>query len=199
MLWTKSKALLCLDVLSVLSPDWGNVLKKIEVSSKPGNRSFLKEIRGTDMKWQVRPIYPFCQPIDLLEYFGTQFKPQQIVFYFNAHQTLNGTGILLYVIERNTALRRRLLKSNMLSYNGPDLKLTDLFQDAKLFKVGFHLSQSLFIENDDEKISCVNYPFEKYPNYRECDEDFMSNEMDHLYGIKPFWAAENMSEVTLRK
>ena len=114
-----------------MSPNWANVLKKIEVSSKPGNRSFLKEIRGTDIKWQIRPIYPFCQPIDLLEYFGTQFKPQQIVLYFNAHQTLNGTGILLYVIERNTALRRRLLKSNMLSYNGPDIKLTDLFQDAK--------------------------------------------------------------------
>ena len=83
------------------------------------------------------------------------------------------------------------------------LKLTS--KDASLFvykKTIFSLHNSFkkeYKENDDEKISCVNYPFEKYPNYRECDEDFMSNEMDHLYGIKPFWAAENMSEVTLRK
>ena len=182
-----------------MSPDWGNVLKKIQVSSKPGNRSFLKEISGSEITWQIRPIYPFCQPIDLLGYFGQQLKPQQIIFYFNAQKELNGTGILLYVIERNTALRRRLLKSNMLSYNGPDMKLNDLHYDAKLFKVGFRLSQSLFIDNDDEEIICVNYPVEKFPNYRECDEDFMSKEIDHLYGITPFWAAENMSEVTIGK
>ena len=87
----------------------------------------------------------------------------------------------------------------MLSYNGPDMKLNDLHYDAKLFKVGFRLSQSLFIDNDDEEIICVNYPVEKFPNYRECDEDFMSKEIDHLYGITPFWAAENMSEVTIGK
>ena len=188
-----------LDVLSVLSPDWGNVLQKIKVSSTQGNRTILKEISGTEIQWQTRPIYPFCQPIDLLEYFGTHLKPQQIIFYFNAHEKLEGTSMMLYVIERNTALRRRLLKSSVLSYNGPDIKITDLHHDAKLFKVGFHLSQSVFIENNDEEISCVNYPTKNYPNYKECDEDFMTKEMHQLYGITPFWAAENMSDVTLRR
>ena len=188
-----------LDVLSVLSPDWGNVLKRIKVSSKHGNRTIFKNISGTKIQWQTRPIYPFCLPIDLLEHFGPQLKPWQIIFYFNANKTVEGTSMMLYVIERNTALRRRLLKSNMLSYNGPDMKLLDLYHDSKLLKVGFRLSQSIFIENDDEQISCVNYPTKKYPIYRECDEDFMTKEIDNLYGIKPFWAAENMSDVTLKK
>ena len=191
--------LINLDVLSVVSPDWGNVLNEIKVSSMQGNKTIFKKISGKKIQWQIRPIYPFCQPIDLLEYFGTQLKPRQIIFYFNDGKTMEGTSMMLYVIERNTALRRRLLKSNMLSYNGPDIKMTDLYHDSKLFKVGFRLSQSLFIENDDEEISCVNYPTKKYQNYKECDEDFMTKEIDNLYGIKPFWAAENMSDVTLNK
>ena len=187
-----------LAVLSVLSPNWTKIVKRIQVSSKPGNNSNLKEIKGKDMHWQIRPIYPFCQPIDLLEYFGKELKPQQIVFYFDAHKTQNGNGIFLYVIERNTALRRRLLKSNMLSYNGPEIKLLDLHSDAKLFKVGFQLSQSIFIEHEGN-IGCVNYPIENYENYRECDEDFMSHQINNLYGITPFWAAEDLSDVTLNK
>ena len=41
-------------------------------------------------------------------------------------------------------------------------------------------------------INCKNY---LDSSYRECDENFVYNEMKN-YGIMPFWAAKKLSEVT---
>ena len=181
------------DVLSALRLDWDKKLQKIYVSSKPPNNSYSKEVKGSDMNWNLVPSYPFCQSVDLKDYFDLKkTTPNQIIFYF---EKIKSFGIFLYIIARDRALRRRLLKPNMLSYNGPELRLNNLHDDRKVVKVALRLSQFIYSDKDENN-ECVNYPQENYQSYRACDEDYIYRRMKNHYGIMPFWATGNLSEVT---
>ena len=180
-------------VLRALRLDWDKKLQKIYVSSKPPNNSYSKEVKGSDMNWNLVPSYPFCQSVDLKDYFDLKkTTPNQIIFYF---EKIKSFGIFLYIIARDRALRRRLLKPNMLSYNGPELRLNNLHDDRKVVKVALRLSQFIYSDKDENN-ECVNYPQENYQSYRACDEDYIYRRMKNHYGIMPFWATGNLSEVT---
>ena len=56
------------------------------------------------------------------------------------------------------------------------------------------VSQNIYSEKDKEAF-CINYPTSQWINYRQCDEDFVHEEMKKR-NILPFWATNNMSEVT---
>ena len=56
------------------------------------------------------------------------------------------------------------------------------------------VSQNIYSEKDKETF-CRNYPTSQWINYRQCDEDFVHQEMKKR-NIVPFWATNNMSEVT---
>ena len=67
--------------------------------------------------------YPLCQSIDLWDYFDFhEYAPLRIEFYMNADPNI---GVTLHIEERNR-LTFRTLKSNMLSYNGPELKISNI-------------------------------------------------------------------------
>ena len=67
--------------------------------------------------------YPLCQSIDLWDYFDFhEHAPLRIEFYMNADPNI---GVTLHIEERNR-LTFRTLKSNMLSYNGPELKISNI-------------------------------------------------------------------------
>ena len=67
--------------------------------------------------------YPLCQSIDLWDYFDFhEHAPLRIDFYMNADPNI---GVTLHIEERNR-LTFRTLKSNMLSYNGPELKISNI-------------------------------------------------------------------------
>ena len=52
--------------------------------------------------------------------------------------------------------------------------------------------------NLDPRIDCQNYPHDGFSTYKECDEDFVYKEVSKLK-IIPFWATNNMEEVTKLK
>ena len=54
--------------------------------------------------------------------------------------------------------------------------------------------QTMDSELDLEK-NCRNYPNHEYEKYRDCDDEFMLQELEED-GLIPFWATNNYSTVT---
>ena len=85
----------------------------------------------------------------------------------------------------------------MLSYSGPPLKIKNLMY-PEIIKVMVSLEQFLHSEEDKSK-QCKNYPTENFESYKNCDEDFVYKSITKKYNIVPFWATNNLTEVTSRK
>ena len=60
------------------------------------------------------------------------------------------------------------------------------------------LEQFLDSEDDASK-QCQNYPDKNFESYKECDEDFVYKIVTNKYNVVPFWATNNLTEVTSRK
>ena len=99
--------------------------------------------------------------------------------------------------ERNKLLKRRPLKSSMLAYNGPDITVSSLSQSSS-FEVALKLSQFIYLETDTER-NCRNYPNTDFESYRACDEQFVQKELARDFGLAPFWATDDLSEITRKK
>ena len=115
---------------------------------------------------------------------------RKLKFVFNK---TNNSRVTVYMQERNKALTRRMLKSNLLSYSGPTESL-DLGESI-LYKEIVSISQNIFSEKDKMK-KCRNYPNEDYESYRQCDEQFVYKDMKTKYQLMPFWATHEMDEVS---
>ena len=182
---------ICLEVLSKVSVKWKTIISKIKISSV-GFKT--KSISGRNLKWSKVPLYSGgCQSLDLKHYFNLTGSdaPLDISFYL---YKVENHGISIYIQERNKALKRRTLKSNLLSYSGPVIENRDLIEPI-LYKEIVSISQNLFSERDTLK-KCRNYPNEDYESYRECDEHFVYQEMRSKYNLMPFWAANKLNEVS---
>ena len=70
-------------------------------------------------------------------------------------------------------------------------ELLENLMEPKYVKIYLDMSQTIHLEMETG-INCKNY---LDSSYRECDENFVYNEMKN-YGIMPFWAAKKLSEVT---
>ena len=57
------------------------------------------------------------------------------------------------------------------------------------------MKQNIHLEMESG-INCKNYPSGDFSSYRDCDEDFVYNEMKIKHNLMPFWAAKNLDEVT---
>ena len=57
------------------------------------------------------------------------------------------------------------------------------------------LSQIINLDSDPGS-TCSHYPNKDFSSYKECDEDFVYNEMKKKYKLMPFWAAKSLDEVT---
>ena len=82
----------------------------------------------------------------------------------------------------------------MLSYEGPTFQNLDL-TDPILMKGIFKLSQTIDTEEDEEKL-CENYPHNGFNSYKECDEQFVYDELKNKFIIMPVWAALDKTETT---
>ena len=48
---------------------------------------------------------------------------------------------------------------------------------------------------EDESHGCQSYPNEQYQTFSDCDMEFVHEQMS-LEGVMPFWATDNLDEVT---
>ena len=154
-----------------------------------------KSVYGKNIKWNKAPIYPGgCQPFDLMDYFNITCLEDPIMKIRFKLLKVRNFEVAIYIQERNKALTKRTLKSSLLSYSGPNIEIEDL-GEPKLIKLIISISQSIFSEQDTLK-KCRNYPIEDYKSYKECDEQFVYQDMRNIYKLIPFWATDNMNEVS---
>ena len=121
----------------------------------------------------------------------------QLVFRLKGpkKEDTDNSGMSIYIEEKIRALRKRQLTENMLSYLGPHIGNPNL-NESKSFRFAIKMEQFIDSELDVSK-NCRNYPTEEYSSFAECDEKFVQQQfLEHFGDIKPFWVADNMSEVT---
>ena len=56
------------------------------------------------------------------------------------------------------------------------------------------ISQTIDTEFNQQK-KCSNYPNKMYESYKECDDEFVIEEVSKI-GLMPFWATNNYTMVT---
>ena len=80
-------------------------------------------------------------------------------------------------------------------YSGPTIIINNLSQpDPDKLSYFLTISQTIDSELDTEKM-CKNYPNDKYQSFKDCDFDFLKQEVSK-FGIMPFWATKNVSTAT---
>lgn len=108
-------------------------------------------------------------------------------------QTQN-LGITLEIGDKRTSVVKRKLRAKSFDYEGTAIELEDLWS-SMIKSYALTLSQTINLEADEGK-HCRNYPNEHFSSYRECDENFVYNEVINNYNIMPFWAAKSIDEIT---
>ena len=178
-------------MLRRVSFDWGNIVDSIEIFSSEFQNIKAENI---DLNWSLIPKYPACKMINLAQYFDlTKITPGVIRFLIN--NTANDLlKVSLNIEDKERTLLKRRLKSDVDAYDGPPLVLNN--GQSKLYQEYFlTLSQQINLEIDSG-INCLDYPSKEFQSYRDCDEDYIYNQMKHTYKIMPFWAAKTFDEVT---
>ena len=78
-------------------------------------------------------------------------------------------------------------------YIGPQMIINDISKAVGLSYI-HTIYQTIDSEFDLEK-NCRNYPNDEFAEYKDCDDEFMQQELEED-GLKPFWATNNFSSVT---
>ena len=177
-----------LEILQNISFDWSYIIDKLEVYSAVSNREPV--IRGSDLDLSFVPQYPNCITIDLHEHFSKRDVPKQVFIRLKKFKNM---GIDIYLLDKNFASKRSR-KSQLLAYTGPILTNPDLEHFSKRERYIFKITQTKDDE-EDESNRCRDYPNEKFKTFSECDGQFVHEQMI-VEGIMPFWATDNLEEVT---
>ena len=94
--------------------------------------------------------------------------------------------------ERNKVLSRPLITSR-LAYTGPSIQSENL--SRKIIHQSIHsISQEIDSELDEDK-NCRNYPFENFSSYKDCDDEFVQQEIKK-FDLIPFWATDHFGAAT---
>ena len=96
--------------------------------------------------------------------------------------------------DKRKSLNQRTLQSQNFDYDGIPLIIENLTY-SMYHEFTLSLFETIHLEIDSGQ-NCKNYPSDNFSNYRECDMDFVYNEMKNKYKIMPFWAAKTLDEVT---
>ena len=116
--------------MKIVSFDWYSIVDRIDILTKDIK---TVTIQGNNLNWSLSPVYPHCQYIDPYEYLEFKyFRPNEIIFHFKT--TTDKIGISLFIEDKLRALKKRVLKSNMLAYTGPEIGIEDL-SDPSIFKM----------------------------------------------------------------
>ena len=172
---------------------WKNiVINKFELVQNNGKRvEKLKEI-----SFGNKIFYPFCKILDLEELFqinNTSIKKIFISFAVDKNRNY-GVSILL---EENNRKSTRTLMSSKFAYNGPVIENQEM-KNPRRISYSFQLFQTIFNEKNKNYL-CHNYPTEKFKDFGECDQKFVSKEVRKKFNVTPFWATEDLAEVTKLK
>ena len=84
----------------------------------------------------------------------------------------------------------------MLAYDGPQIIVS--MNKSSSIEISLKMSQFIYLETDTER-NCRTYPNSDYDSYRDCDEHFIRQELLRDFGLTPFWASDNLSEITKKK
>ena len=82
----------------------------------------------------------------------------------------------------------------MFDYDGIPLKIENL-NSGMFYRFSLAFFETFNLKSDSGK-NCEDYPTETFSSYRDCDMDFVYNEMRSQYKFMPFWAAKTLDEVT---
>ena len=117
-------------MLKIVSFDWYSIVDFIRIFTREYKNV---DIQGNILNWSISPVYPHCQYIDPYDYLEFKNnKPTEIIFRFK--KTAEKIGISLFIEDKLRALKKRVLKSNMLAYTGPEIGIEDL-SNPKNFKM----------------------------------------------------------------
>ena len=98
--------------------------------------------------------HPYCTSIDIQTLFKDDWKtPTQIFFFIKAK--LKQPLLSFYVEDSNKRLKRRPLKSNMLSYVGPDMSGISLRGQPNKIRMMYSISQFIDSEADEKKCAKI--------------------------------------------
>ena len=175
-------------MLSNISMNWSSVVKEVGIKKNNGEKLTKK---GEHIMWPNFLIFPECQLIDLASLFD--LKLHTPLYIWVQFHKLNGT-VSVYILDKNKALRKRYMRSEIMDYDGSALQVDDLMSPV-YEKTFLDFSQTISLEGDSG-INCVNYPKFSFLNFTECDEDFVYRKMKNTFNLMPFWAAKSFEEVT---
>ena len=179
------------EMLSNISMNWSSIVKEVGILTTKGKKLTIK---GEHMIWPNIFSFPTCQLIDLTSLFDLKLHtPLYIWMQFHKHKRT----VVLYILDKNKALRKRGLRSQVLDYDGSGIQIDDLMSPVYT-KIFLDFSHTINLE-EDSGINCVNYPNDAFFDYTECDEEFVYKEMKNTFNLMPFWAAKNVEEVTKLK
>ena len=164
-------------------------MNKISIRTETGE---FKNYPGKNMSWSVIPQFPTCQTVDISRYLNLSRKASSHIFFF-FKKNLN-LKISVEIGDKRKSLARRKLIQNSFEYEGAQVELSSL--SVSMIKMyALTISQTIDLETDKGK-NCQKYPNENFSSYRECDENFVYNEVMEKYNMMPFWAAKNTDEIT---
>ena len=180
------------EILAGVSFNWTEIVKRFSIYT---TKLDIRSMNSADIKWSIIPQFPACQILDVMEHFSID-KDDQILQIFISLNKIDNFGINIFLEEKNKVVSR-FLKTGMLSYDGPSFSFNDLFlPQKKRGIVRFH--QSIYSE-EDANVHCKNYPFNGSSSFGECDRKYFHHEFQNHYKLMPFWAAANLSEVTVQR
>ena len=78
-------------------------------------------------------------------------------------------------------------------YIGPQMIINDISKAVGLSYI-HTIYQTIDSEFDLEK-NCRNYPNDEFTKYKDCDDEFMQQELEE-HGLMPFWATKDYNKVT---
>ena len=185
------------DVADGISIKWNDYVRSIQIFTAD-DETFERHsqvIKGTKISWSQFPIYPNCKALDLEGYIHTPNKTsiriEQIKFKIIG---MDKYAFFLYPIDKNRALTKRMFARNMLSYSGS--VIGNQFKGfTKNMRIALRATQNKYAE-EDKTNPCSKYPNKEFRSYRDCDEKFVNRVMKTKWHLMPFWATDNMSDVT---
>ena len=108
---------------------WKNIFGNLTIYRKLAHSSFMKrDVINVTEKMSKNSIIPFCRILDITNLLNKTGSVATISFRLKATK---GYSFELFVLDRSTALKKRRLLYNTLSYTGPNIGTSRLSQKQK--------------------------------------------------------------------
>ena len=169
--------------------NWTSLSSNIHFVFKEKFKNKTSRILKSTLNLSSSADFSTCKTLDC-DALNVTEMPKEIRLFFKKHENVS---IRIIVEEKNKVLKKRFLRKNLLSYIGPDI-INDDLSKGKIMNYLFSISQEINSELDEDK-HCRIYPTKQYSSFRNCDEKTM-HEQFMKSNLMPFYAAENMSDIT---